>query len=201
MIILTPSTHWYHTICISDMCTPDSPGAPAPRSACSEPSATFFGLLISPPLQSLPITDRSHIVVLPTLLCTLKLCCTGLRTAFACFSASWGEEGRTWLIASLLSKAGPLRIINIFCTALFVCVLKCVCGRVCMCVINARTSYPISITKIPLSGAQVKLFLRLPTLGRFFCTKTSHYSKCSSSTSSAGSRLSGASHCSSKSWL
>ena len=40
------------------MCTPDSPGAPAPRSACSEPSATFFGLLISPPLQSLPITYR-----------------------------------------------------------------------------------------------------------------------------------------------
>ena len=82
----------YH---ISDMCTPDSPGAPAPRSACSEPSATFFGLLISPPLQSLPITDRSHIVVLPTLLCTLKLCCTGLRTAFACFPASWREEGRS----------------------------------------------------------------------------------------------------------
>ena len=80
---------------ISEMCTPDSPGAPAPRSACSEPSATFFGLLISPPLQSLPITDRSHIVVLPTLLCTLKLCCTGLRTAFACFPASWREEGRS----------------------------------------------------------------------------------------------------------
>ena len=139
----------YH---ISDMCTPDSPGAPAPRSACSEPSATFFGFLISPPLQSLPITDRSHIVVLPTLLCTLKLCCTGLRTAFACFPASWREEGRSWLIASLLSKAGPLRIINIFCTALFLCVLKCVCGRVCMCVSNARSSYPISITKIPLSG-------------------------------------------------
>ena len=180
MIILTLTLISYH---ISDMCTPDSPGAPAPRSACSEPSATFFGLLISPPLQSLPITDRSHIVVLPTLLCTLKLCCTGLRTAFACF----------------LSKASPSRIINIFCTALFLCVLKCVCGRVCMCVLNARSSYPISITKIPLSGAQVKPFLRLPTLGRFFCTKTSHYSKCSSSTSSAGSRLSGASHCSSKS--
>ena len=113
MIILTLTLISYH---ISDMCTPDSPGAPAPRSACSEPSATFFGLLISPPLQSLPITDRSHIVGLPTLLCTLKLCCTGLRTAFACF----------------LSKASPSRIINIFCTALFLCVIKCVCGRVCM---------------------------------------------------------------------
>ena len=193
MIILNLTLISYHI-----SYTPDSPGAPAPRSACSEPSATFFGLLISPPLQSLPITDRSHIVVLPTLLCTLKLCCTGLRTAFACFPASWREEGRSWLIASLLSKAGPLRIINIFCTALFICVLKCVCGRVC---ISARTSYPISITKVPLSGAQVKPFLRLPTLGRFFCTKASHCSQCSSSTSSAGSRLSGASHCSSKSWL
>ena len=117
-----------------------------------------------------------------------------------CMFSSFMEGRRQKLIDSKFAQQGrPIEDYQYlhYCSVSLraeVCMWTCV--YVC---ISARSSYPISITKVPLSGAQVKPFLRLPTLGRFFCTKTSHYSQCSSSTSSAGSRLSGASHCSSKS--